>query len=186
MGLCLLAGSVLGSIGCSDEMTAGNDAGAVVSADGGAKASAPSVSVQRVLQKVEAELGGGGAVQNVSLGMGDDVVEIEVPGNVLATRTRVTVSLVEGVPQRGRVPINNRGVLVEPLGVTFQSVVKVRQRVQAPPAGRRYVAVVLEQPAGDFRATTAARRVGESAGGREIWEGDGTGTGLWGLAVADE
>jgi hypothetical protein len=133
------------------------------------------------------EVGGGGMTQTLKLGEGADAVELEVPGDVVPRRAPVEVSLVEGVPKRGRAPVNDRGVLVRPAALTFDHPVKVRQRVPPPPAQRRYVAVVIQEGGDDtFQATTPARRLApaEAMGdGRELWEGDGTGSGLWGLAL---
>jgi hypothetical protein len=101
-------------------------------------------------------------------------------------RAQVEVSLVEGVPKRGRAPVNDRGVLVRPQMLTFDHPVKVRQRVDPPPPQRGYVAVVVADGGDSFEPRTPARRlapVDPMSGGKEQWEGDGTGSGLWGLAL---
>jgi hypothetical protein len=148
---------------------------------------APRRLYRRVVEQRSIDVGGGGASQLVRIGQPPDVVELEIPGDVVPTRARIQVSVVEGVPRRGRTPVNDRGVLVEPAGLTFAQPVRVRQRVPAPPPMRGYVAVVLEQGAEEtgFVARGPARRLMEATAQdmRELWEGDGTGAGLWGLAV---
>lgn len=133
------------------------------------------------------DVGGGGPAQTVRVGTEVASVELEVPGNVVPTRATISVKLVEDVTRRGRTPVNDRGLLVEPENLTFAEPVKVRQRVAPPPPGRGYVAVVVPDGSDTFEARTAARRLAPAdPAGQELWEGEGTGSGLWGLAVDPE
>ena len=139
---------------------------------------------RRELQRVSAQVGGGGETQVITLGAGEIAVEVEIPGNVAPRRTLVQVSLVEGVPRRGRTPVNDRGLWVQPAGLSFDQPVRVRQRVPAPPTDQGYVTVVIPDGGSTFEARGPARRLqpAPQVGGLELWEGDGTGSGLWGLA----
>ncbi|MDX2022948.1 MAG: hypothetical protein SF187_22125 [Deltaproteobacteria bacterium] len=141
----------------------------------------------QVLEKRTLEVGGGGEEQTVTLGTKNPVTLV-VPGNVAPTRVMVQVSLVTDTAKRGRSPVNDSGVLVEPQGLSFAAPVRVRQFVSPPPVGRGYVAVVVPDNATSFVVKSRARLLAPAtteSGGLELWEGDGTGSGLWGLAVSE-
>lgn len=144
----------------------------------------------RVVRSVTVDVGGGGPPQVLRVPVSDapdaDVIELEVPGDVVPRRAQVQVSVVVDVPKRGRTPVNDRGVLVRPQMLTFDKPVKVRQRVPPPPPMRGYVSVLVPDGSDTFEARTPARRLAPAepqGDGKELWEGDGTGSGLWGLAV---
>lgn len=118
----------------------------------------------------------------------DQRIELDIPTEVSRQPLRINVSLVTGTVRRGRYPVNDAGLLVQPAGLMFETTVKVRQPVDPPRIGRTYVAVVLPDGGDAFVARTPGRRVSGSIaelGGKEIWEGDGDGSGLWGFAEVD-
>lgn len=115
----------------------------------------------------------------------DQRIELEIPAEVSKRPVRVNVSLVTGTARRGRHPVNDAGLLVQPAGLMFDTPVKVRQPVDPPRAGRTYVAVVVPDGGDAFVARTRGRRISgplPELGGKEIWEGDGDSSGLWGFA----
>lgn len=141
----------------------------------------------QVLERRTLEVGGGGEEQTVTLGSRNPVTLV-VPGNVAPTRVMVQVSLVADTAKRGRSPVNDSGVLVEPQGLSFAAPVRVRQLVPPPPVSRGYVAVLVPDSGDSFVVKSRARLVAPATpetGGLELWEGDGTGSGLWGLAVSE-
>lgn len=144
---------------------------------------------REIVESRELTVGGGGPDQVVRLASGAHVVEVIVPGAVAPTPTRAYVSLVTGVTRKGQAPVNDFGVLVDPAGLTFAQPVRVRQRVAAPPPRKTYAAVVVPDQGTAFVVRSFARPVGpaDPASGEEgeLWEGDGEGSGLWGLALVD-
>lgn len=130
---------------------------------------------------------GGGEAQTVMLG-GKNPVTLLIPADVAPTKVMIELTLVSQTAKRGRSPVNDSGVLVEPQNLTFAAPVRVRQFVPPPPVGRGYVAVVVPDGGNSFVAKGRARLIaGANADsmGLEVWEGDGTGSGLWGLAVSE-
>ena len=141
----------------------------------------------QVLEMRSLEVGGGGEEQTVTLGTKRPVT-LAIPGNVAPTRVMVQVSLVTDTVKRGRSPVNDSGVLVQPQGLLFAAPVRVRQFVSPPPVGRGYVAVVVPDNGTSFVVKSRARLLAPASTeseGLELWEGDGTGSGLWGLAVSE-
>lgn len=127
-----------------------------------------------------------GTPQLARFGPGERI-ELEVPANVVRGSVEVEVSLVTGTVRRGRHPVNDAGLLVQPEGLVFQAPVRVRQPVPPPPAGRTYVAVVIPDGETAFVARTPGRRVAPAGpDGLEVWEGEGDGSGLWGFALVGE
>lgn len=115
----------------------------------------------------------------------DQRIELDIPANVSPRPLRIEVSLVTGTVRRGRYPANDAGLLVSPQGLTFNAPVLVRQPVNPPQPGRSYVAVVLPDGGDAFVARKRAHKVSgplPELGGKEIWEGEGNGSGLWGFA----
>lgn len=126
----------------------------------------------------------GEAPQRLRFGV-DQRIELEIPAEVSRQPVRINVSLVTGTVRRGRHPVNDAGLLVQPAGLMFDTPVKVRQPVNPPSPGRTYVSVVIPDGGDAFVARTRGRRVSgplPELGGKEIWEGDGDSSGLWGFA----
>jgi hypothetical protein len=147
----------------------------------------PSPLYGKVVERRSLEVGGTEA-QTVTLGTKNPVT-ILIPGDVAPMRVRVNISLVTETARRGRFPVNDTGVLVEPQDLQFAAPVRVRQLVPPPPPTRRYMAVVVTDRDDSFVTRGRARLVTAATaetGGLELWEGDGTGSGLWGLAVSDD
>lgn len=141
----------------------------------------------KILERRSLEVGGG-QEQTVKLGAKNPVTLL-IPGDVAPTRARIDVSLVTDTVRRGRYPVNDSGVLVEPQALQFAAPVRVQQLVVPPPVGRVYMAVVVPDKGNSFMATSRARLISAAtpeSGGLELWEGDGTGSGLWGLAVSED
>lgn len=128
----------------------------------------------------------GGAETQVSLGRGRDRVELLIPAEALATRAEVQLSVVSGTVRRGRYPVTDTALLVEPQGLAFARPARLRQLVPPPPLGRRYRTVVVPDGGASFVAKGLARRLGGATAeteGHEPWESDCEGSGLWGLAL---
>lgn len=155
----------------------------------------------QILEKRTLMVGGGGDVIVQRFGPGG-IVEVEIPGDVLPTRVSIDMSLVSGTVRRGRHPVNDMGLYVQPQGLMFQVPIRVRQPVPAPPIGKRYVSVVVPDDGTAFVPRKVARKVtttddmapdllasmGVWAADTdlEVWEGEGEGSGLWGLALDDK
>ncbi len=139
-----------------------------------------------VVEKQTLEIGGMEAA--LSLGRGQQRVELLVPANALPTRTQVRVSLVSGVARRGRHPAVDTAVLIEPRALTFSAPVRMRQLVPPAPVGRRYRTVVVPEGASAFAVRGPARLLARATPetlGLEVWEGDSEGSGLWGLSLEE-
>jgi len=133
------------------------------------------------------ELEVGRARQVVSFGSGN-AIELEIPQAVVAQPARIRVQLVTGTVQRGRTPVGDSGLLVRPRQLVFDRPVRVRMRVPPPPLGRVYSSVVVPDDKDEFVVVGRARRLASEQGpgqDEDIWEGEGTGSGLWGLALID-
>ncbi len=130
----------------------------------------------------------GGTEATVTLGRGRQRVELLVPANVLPARAQLKVSVVSGTVRRGRHPATDTGVLIDPVGTTFQAPVRIRQLVPPPPPGRSYRSVVVPDNGNSFVARGPARLLRPASAeteGYEQWESDAAGSGLWGLALAE-
>ena len=115
-----------------------------------------------------------------------EAVELEIPWNVVRRPARIDVSLVTGTVRRGIPPANDAGLLVRPESLNFDVPVRVRQRIVAPPPGKTYASVVLPDDGDAFELRGPARRVARvDASELEVWEGEGDGSGLWGLGLID-
>lgn len=161
-------------------------AGGVMACGGGEAEPQTAALYETVVQRKTIDVGGGTAGV-LRFGERDDI-ELEIPGDVAPVRLGVQVSLVTGTVRRGRYPVNDAGLLVEPPGLQFAVPVRVRQPVPPPPPGRTYVSVVIPDGETAFVARAPGRRVSPpdpNLGGLEIWEGEGDGSGLWGFAQVD-
>ena len=130
----------------------------------------------------------GVADAEVSLGRGRQRVDLSIPANALPMRRSIKVSLTSGTVRRGRHPVSDSGVLIEPVGSVFQAPVRVRQFVPPPPAGRAYRTVVIPDNGALFVVRSRARLIQPASAeneGYEQWEGDSSGSGLWGLALEE-
>ena len=128
----------------------------------------------------------GGADTTVMLGRGRQRVELFVPANAVPARTQMRVSVVSGTVQRGRSPVTDNAILIEPVGTAFTAPSRMRQLVPSPPAGRTYRVVVVPDNGTSFVVRSRARftlAASADTDGYEQWEGDATGSGLWGLAL---
>lgn len=127
---------------------------------------------------------GGGTDTTVTLGRGRQQMELLVPGSAAVERTQVKVSVVSQTVRRGRSPATDNALLIEPVGTTFITPVRMRQMVPSPPVGRTYRVVVVPDNRTTFVVRSRARFVqgpGVDTEGYEQWEGDIDGSGLWGL-----
>lgn len=128
----------------------------------------------------------GGADAMVTLGRGRQRVELLVPAGATPTRTQVKVSVVSGTVHRGRSPATDNAILIEPVGTAFIAPARMRQLVPPPPAGRSYRVVVVPDNSNSFVVRSRARITQVASAdteGYEQWEGDASGSGLWGLAL---
>lgn len=116
-------------------------------------------------------------------------VELEIPADVVSRPRSIEVSLVTGTVRKGAFPVNDAGLFVQPPGLVFDVPVRVRQTVPPPPAGKRYASVVIPDDGDAFVVRGPGRRVSPpdpARDGYETWEGEGDGSGLWGLALVDD
>lgn len=157
------------------------------SACGGDDAAVETAALYETVVERQVIEAGGGTAQRLRFGPGQNI-ELEIPADVAPMRVGVQVSLVTGTVRRGRHPVNDAGLLVEPAGLRFAVPVRVRQPVPPPAPGKTYVSVVVPDGETQFVARTPGRRVSgpdPDLGGLEIWEGEGDGSGLWGFAESD-
>ncbi|MDX2022681.1 MAG: hypothetical protein SF187_20770 [Deltaproteobacteria bacterium] len=130
----------------------------------------------------------GGTDAMVTLGKGRQRVELFIPADALATPRPLRVGLATGVARRGRAPLTDTAVLIEPQNTAFAVPVRTRQFVPPPPVGRVYRVVVVPDGENKFLVRGRARLVQAASAnveGYEQWEGDSSGSGLWGLALEE-
>lgn len=130
----------------------------------------------------------GGVDAMVTLGKGRQRVEMFIPADALAMPRPIRVGVATGVARRGRHPVTDAAVLIEPNGTSFAAPVRTRQLVPPPPVGRAYRVVVVPDGGNSFVVRSRARLVQPASvetEGYEQWEGDSSGSGLWGLALEE-
>ena len=130
----------------------------------------------------------GGADAMVALGKGRQRVELFIPADALPTPRPLRVAIATGTARRGRHPVTDTAILIEPNGTAFAVPVRTRQLVPTPPVGRTYRVVVVPDGGNSFVVRGRAKLVQAASAateGYEQWEGDSSGSGLWGLALEE-
>lgn len=127
----------------------------------------------------------GGETVVVTLGRGRERVEVEFPPDAAARRIPVTVRTEEGVAKRGPSPAG-AALHVATQNVRFEPPARMRQPVPPPPPGRHYVAVHAQPEADSWAQRAPARALAMTDDGRQTFEIEVTGSGLWALALVQD